>query len=219
MTPPGLPALVWVLATFAAAGCALTSKSDPLLPRYFSPERPGEARPVAATARPPGELKLGRIQGSSHLEERLVFRDSANELGYYPERRWTEEPEEYLERRLKRVLFEERGIRHVVGGTAVTLDVRLNAFEEVRAPKRVARVEVSVTLRDERLVLWEETLTIEQPVGAAHNGDMADAVVTALGESLRITVDRIADRVVRELAAVPPAPTEPPYSADSATDP
>lgn len=213
-------ALVWLMATLAAAGCALTSKSDPLLPRYFTPERPDEVtRPLSGTARPPGELRLGRIDGSSHLEERLVVRHTANELGYYPERRWTEEPEEYLERRLKRVLFEERGVRHVVGGTAVTLDAHLNAFEEVRAPKKVARVEVAVTLRDARLVLWEETLTVEQPIGAARNGDPADAVVTALGESLRIVVDRIADRVVRELAAVPPAPeVEPAYSSDAATE-
>jgi len=220
MTTPGLPAMVWMVATLAAAGCALTSKSDPLMPRYFSPEHASEvARPAAGAARSPGELKLGRIEGASHLEERLVFRDSANELGYYAERRWTEEPDEYLKRRLTRVLFEERGVRHVVGGAAATLDVRLNAFEEVRAPKRVARVQVTVTLRDARVVLWEETLTIEQPVGAARKGDIADAVVTALGESLRITVDRIADGVVRELAEVPPPAPEPQYSSETRTGP
>jgi cholesterol transport system auxiliary component len=209
-----------MVATLAAAGCALTSKSDPLLPRYFSPERHGEvAGPARASTKPPGELKLGRIEGASHLDERLVFRDSPNELGYYAERRWTEEPDEYLKRRLTRVLFEQRGVRHVVGGAAATLDVHLDAFEEVRAPKRVARVQVKVTLRDARLVLWEETLTIEQPIGAPKNGDVADAVVTALGESLRIAVDRIADGVVRELAAVPPPTVEPAYSSDAHTEP
>jgi cholesterol transport system auxiliary component len=216
VSAPRLLALVWMVATFAAAGCALTSKSDPLLPRYFSPERHDEvASPAPAGNEPAGELKLGRIEGASHLDERLVFRDSANELGYYAERRWTEEPDEYLQRRLTRVLFEQRRLRHVVGGAAATLDVHLEAFEEVRAPKRVARVQVKVTLRDARLVLWEETLTIEQPVGAVRNGDVADAVVTALGESLRIAVDRIADGVVRELAAVP-APASEQYSSESA---
>jgi cholesterol transport system auxiliary component len=211
--PPLRTLLLQVVALMAASGCALTSKSEPLVPRYFSPERPGEvARPAARSDGPAAELRIGRVEAASHLEERLVFRTSANELGYYPERRWTEEPERYLERRLARVLFQERGLRHVVGGSAATLEVELTAFEEVRGPKRVARVQATVTLHDQRVVLWEETLTIEQPISEGRSGDPGDAVVAALGESLRITVDRIADRVVQELAATPPAAPPAPSS-------
>jgi cholesterol transport system auxiliary component len=210
MKAPPLRVLVaHIVATLAFAGCALLSKSDALVPRYFSLERPGESTSRSERAPgPTGELRLGRVDGASHLEERLVFRNSDHELGYYAESRWTEEPEQYLKRRLARVLFEERGIHHVVGGSAVTLDVQLTAFEEVRAPNRMARVQVTVTLHDQRVVLWEETLTVEQPVAESSPGALADAVVVALGESLRITVDRIADRVVQELAAVPAAAVE-----------
>lgn len=208
MTAPRLcTLLLCAVSAVSGLGCALTSKSDPLAPRYFSPERSGDVSRTGA--KPPGlpaELRLGRIDGASHLQERLVFRDSAYELGYYTERRWTEPPEQYLKRRLSRVLFEERGLRHVVNGPATTLAVQLTAFEEVRAPKRMAHVQVTVSLYDQRVVRWEETLTVDQPLVATNKGDVADGVVEALGQALRAVVDQIADRVVGELAA-PPAVT------------
>ena len=195
------------LSALFAFGCALTSKSDPIVPRYFTPERAGDVRgdvagPPQRSTGPFVELRLGRVTHASHLDERLVYRDSDYELGYYQERRWTEAPDEYLKRRLARVLFEERGLRRVVGGAAATLDVELIAFDEIRAPKRVARVQVIVRLSDQRLVRWEETLTVDEPLGAASKGDGPDATVAALGAALREIVGRIADRVVSELAPV-----------------
>jgi cholesterol transport system auxiliary component len=216
MTPPASrprALLLCAISAFSAAGCALTSKNDALALRYFSPDRPVDLawtgpRSPASPASPAlaAELRLGRVTSASHLDERLVYRDSDFELGYYQERRWTEAPEEYLKRRLARALFEERGLRHVVGGAAPTLEVDLIAFEEVRVPKRIARVQVAVRLLDQRAARWEETLTIEQPLGAAGKGDVADAMVAALGTALGAVVDRIADRVVSELAAPPSAP-------------
>ena len=204
--------LLCALAALATAGCALTSKSVPIAPRYFSPERPADA--ARASTKPPGaplELRLGRITSSSHLDERLVFRDSDYELGYYEERRWTEDPEEYLRRRLGRVLFEERGLVHVIGGMAApTLEVELTAFEEIRTPKRVARVQLTARLQDARLVRWEETLTVDQPIPEGGKGDVADAMVAAIGTALGSVVDRIADRVMTELTATAnAAPAEP----------
>jgi cholesterol transport system auxiliary component len=212
--------LLCAVTALATAGCALTSKSEPLAPRYFSPERSGEvkrpsARPLASIA----ELRLGRINGASHLDERLVYRDSDYELGYYAERRWTEAPEEYLARRLTRALFEERGLRHVIGGTAPTLEAELIAFEEVRSPKRVARVQVAVRLLDHRLVRWEETLTIDQPVAQGRHGDLADATVAALGMALTALVDRIADRVTSDLAAPPATSPVPGATAGTSLSP
>jgi len=198
--------LVAAVAVIGASGCALLSKSAPIKPRYFSPERPGDV-PQAASRRldPPVELRLGRVGSVANLEEMLVFRDSPREVGYYRLRRWTEAPEQYLKRRLTRVLFEERGLREVVGGGGPTLDVQLTAFEEVRAPRRLARVQVIVKLHGDRLVNWEETVTVEQPVIVARGGDPADASVEAIGKALRAAVDRIADRVVLELAGPPAA--------------
>jgi cholesterol transport system auxiliary component len=209
--------LLCAAAALFTAGCALTSKSEPIAPRYFSPERPAD--PAHANAKPaevPLELRLGRVSGSSHLDERLVYRDSDYQLGYYEERRWTEEPAEYLRRRLARVLFEERGLRHVVGGIGPSLEVELTGFEEIRAPKRVARVQMTARLQDARVVRWEQTLTIDQPITENTTGDVADSMVAAMGVALSTAVDQIADRVVADLSSTPPpapstiAPPRPP---------
>jgi len=209
--------LLYAAAALLTAGCALTSKSEPIAPRYFSPERPADAtRANAAPPAVPLELRLGRVYGSSHLDERLVYRDSDYQLGYYDERRWTEEPAEYLRRRLARVLFEERGLKHVVGGIGPSLEVELTGFEEIRAPRRVARVQMTARLQDARVVRWEETLTIDQPITDNTTGDIADSMVAAIGVALTTAVARIADRVVTDLSTTPPpapssiAPPPPP---------
>ena len=198
---PGLSALSAVMVL----GCALTGKSEPMQPRYYSPEPSGSVE-QAASPRPSlsAELRLGHVTAASYLDERMVFRDSEFELGYYQEKRWTEAPEEYLRRRLEKVLFEERGLRHVVGGAAPTLEVILLAFEEIRKPKRIARVQVGARLQDARLVRWEETLTVDQPVIEATPGG-ADGMVEALGAALAQVVTRIADRATKELTAAPAA--------------
>ncbi len=199
------------LAATLVLGCALTSKSEPIVPRYFSPELPAAAgaRSGARPAGPALDLRLGHIGSAANLDERLVYRDSPHELGYYQERRWTEVPEEYLKRKLAGALFQERALRHVVGGAAPTLDVDLVAFEEVRAPRRLARVQVTVRLHDQRSVRWEETLTVEQPLTVAPKGDLPDEMVHALGVALGAVVERIADRVVTELGALAPLPVPP----------
>ena len=208
MSPLRLPTFLFgTLAVWGIGGCALLSKSAPITPRYFSPERPGDVPLSAPRHRgPPQELRLGRVDSAANLEEMLIFRDSASEIGYYRERRWTEAPEQYLRRRLARVLFEERGLREVVGGDGPTLDVQLTAFEEARVPRRMARVQVIVRLQDGRLVKWEETVTAEEPVAVTAGVDEADASVAAIGTALRAAVDVIADRVVLELTVAPSAP-------------
>jgi cholesterol transport system auxiliary component len=111
------------------------------------PRGPGQDRGEAVQ-------ELGRLAGLYYLS---AFRATASEIGFYRLRRWTEPPEQYLKRRLARVLFEERGLRQVVGGGGPTLEVQLTAFEEIRVPRRMARVQVIARLHDERLVRWEES--------------------------------------------------------------
>jgi cholesterol transport system auxiliary component len=196
------------LSTVFVFSCALTSKSEPIAPRYFSPERVSRAEKTAAP-RLVAELRLGNITAASYLDERMVFRDSTVELGYYQEKRWTEAPEEYLRRQLERALFEEIGLRHVVSGSAPTLEVELTAFEEIRKPKRIARVQVSVRLQDSRLVRWEQTLTVDQPIGPAKDEELADEMVEAIGIALTTVVHQIAERVTTELT-IPALPVQNP---------
>ena len=190
-----------------APGCgALSAANDPGEARFFSMER-ATSQTLAAPAEVPGgtgdplKLRLGRVTGAPHLEERVVYRDSAHEIGYYREVRWSEPPELFLKRQLARVLFEERGIRHVMGGADKTLLVKLTAFDEIRYGQHLARVQVVVKLHDEHVVLWEKTLTVDRPVAVRTDGDLAIATTEALGQAMQAIVDQIADGVERELEA------------------
>ena len=182
-------------SAIALSGCALLGKNEPLVPRYFTPEYEGDT-PVAK-GRAGLQLRLGRVEAWSHLRERMV-RNSARELFYYEDRRWTERPEIYLRRALSRAFFEERGVIEALSTRAVTLDVELIAFEEMAQPHQ-ARMQALLQLRDDRVGLLEETITIERPVAKSDGADEARAVVEALSQALHAGVSRISDRVVAKL--------------------
>lgn len=188
--------LLSFLGAMALTGCALLGKSEPLVPRYFTPEYDGDA--AAAPVRSDLQLRLGRVEGWSHLRERMVSRNS-REFFYAEDRRWTERPEIYLRRALSRALFEERGVVEALSGRAITLEVELIAFEELQ-PSRTARMQARMVLRDDRICLLQETITVEQPVAEGVEADRARAVVDALSQALHAGVTRIADHVVAKLA-------------------
>ncbi len=196
--------LLAILGAAALPGCALLWKSDPVVSRYFTLEDDGD--PAAVRAPAGLRLRLGRVEGWSHLRERMVARDAARELSYAEDRRWTERPEIFLRRALARTLFEERGLVEALSGRAVTLDVELIAFEEIEQPHRV-RMQVGLVLRDDRTGLLQETITVERPVAHGEGADRAPAVVEAFSQALRAGVARIADRVVERLEAQPSTPS------------
>lgn len=194
--------MLLVCATLLSS-CALLGKNEPLVPRYFTPEYDGEAH--AGKARPDLQLRLGRVEGWSHLRERIASRNSARELSYYEDLRWTERPEIYLRRSLSRALFEERGVVESLSGRAITLEVELTAFEEIVKPHQ-ARLQALLVLRDDRTGLLEETITVDRPVEKSEGPDEARAVVEALSQALHEGVDQIADRVVARLSQASQAP-------------
>ena len=198
----------WLLAIAPACGGALAGKSDPVIPRYFTPE-PTAQRQVTLTSagQPPPAgsaltLRLGRVTSASHLRERIVYRSGDQEIAYYDEQRWTERPEAFVRRAFERELFEGRELCHAVSGSAPTLEVELVAFEEVRRPRAVARVQLHVALLDDRIAVYEQTVVIERPLDAS--GESApDRVVRALADALGVAVDQVAHRVEAALAARP----------------
>jgi cholesterol transport system auxiliary component len=194
-------------ACAALAGCALTSKGEPLRPRYFTPESaPASARAMRTPATNL-RLRLGRVAAGSSLREQIAYRDSEHELGFYEERRWTERPEVYLRRALSHALFEERGATRVVAGFAPTLEVELIAFEEVRAPVHAARLQAVAILHDERIGRLEQTITVERPIEGVAGARKNDAWVQALSEALAQGVAEISDRVLAQVAALEPPET------------
>ena len=202
-----------VAALLVQMGCALTSKSEAFIPRYFSPES-GTAvpDPVAASG---FELRLGRVNSAAYIKDKIVFRNSAYEVGYYEERRWTEKPESYVRRALSRALFDRRGIRQIVYGSGATLDVDVIAFEEVRAPAHLGRVILSYSLYDDRVVRLSRSVTVERPIANAGGDAAADAIVQALAQALVDSVDVLADQTAAELRVE--ASTPQPERATGAT--
>jgi cholesterol transport system auxiliary component len=186
-------------------GCALTSKAEALSPRYFNPQL--AAAPPSPAAAQPLELRLGQVSSASHLDERISYRISAAEVGFYEDRRWTEIPEAFLRRALERELFEERRLTRVVSGVAPVLDVELTALEEVRGKPARARVTLTVSLRDERRSLLERSVELEQPVSARAGEDPAQRLALTLALTLEQAVQTAGAEVVARLSeqAVPGA--------------
>jgi cholesterol transport system auxiliary component len=183
-------------------GCALTSKSDPWTTRYFSPEAAtGGESPEADAGDSHPRLRLGRVSAGKHLRERIAFRSSEHELGYYDDRRWTEQPDVYLRRALAAALFERRGLGRVVSGGAPTLEVELLAFEEVRGERPRARLRAVVMLRDQSAGRLERTIGVERAVPEVESDQQPEALAQALAETLRVAVEQIAALVVTELSA------------------
>jgi cholesterol transport system auxiliary component len=191
-----MKAILPLLLATLVPGCALLGKNEPVLSHYYTPEYDGA---VAAAPSPSGpRLRLGRVEGWSHLRERMVLRSGDRELTYLEGRRWTERPEVYLRRALARTLFEERGVVEAVTDRVVTLEVELIAFEELERPHRV-RLQVGVVLRDHRTSLLHETITTEQAVVEGDEGHPR-ALIAAYSQALRAGVTLIADRVVPSIS-------------------
>jgi cholesterol transport system auxiliary component len=195
--------LATFLLAFSLPACALTSRGATITPRYFSPvleDKTASAAPDG-TSPPAAELRLGQIEAASHLEERMAYRVSPSELGYYEDRRWTEQPYEYVRRALERELFERRHLRRVVTGAADTLDVELTAFEELRTPTPHVRLALTYVLHDEHESVLEQSVSIERPLAAGTDADRAERVAQALGAALDDAVTRVSDAVTHDLRA------------------
>ena len=198
-------AATWV----GVSGCALLGKSEPMAPRYFSPSEADAKMPeLASTSHEPGvgaELRVGRITAASYLAERIVFRESNYELKFYEDRRWTERPEVYLRRALSRALFEEQGLHRVVSGPALTLDVELTEFSELKSRAPLAQVRATYILYDNRLVRREGTVEVVLPIATDDQKLVSpEAAVQVMTTALRTTVRQIVMQVIAELAARAP---------------
>ncbi len=214
----------------ALSGCGLLGKSKALDIRYFTPEVVASSRgsdPGAAPARPPSglQLRMGRVQAASYLRERIAYREPGAEIGFYSKLRWAEPPEEFVRRSLSRRLFQDHGVQEIVSGTGASLEVDLEAFEELRSAKPAARIQITWRLRGPRTVIQQRTLTIERPIAAGANDRadedvIADALVAAMSQALAAVVDSLVSEVVAELERSTPSPavaSPAPAPATSAT--
>jgi cholesterol transport system auxiliary component len=187
---------VWLTVTLT--GCALTSKSEAVEPRYFSPELAPSQQPAGKAT---GKLvRLYRVRAGSHLKQKIVYSDSPYEVGFYEARRWVEQPDVLVARALARSLYEEHGLRRAMASSAPTLEVEVTRFDEIRGPEqRKVRLEVVVLLYDQGAALLEETMAVEKVVPEADELDEWEQFSKTAGEALREIVDRVATRVAARL--------------------
>jgi cholesterol transport system auxiliary component len=189
---------VFVTGLTMTSACALLSKSDPVTPRYFNPE-PVVTAQTESVADSGLELRFGRVNAGGSIRDRMAYRDSDYEVGYYDERLWTDKPEAYVKRTLAHALFDRRGVRQVLSGVGTTLEVDVVAFEEIRAPSHVGRVGLSYVLYDDRVVRLSRSIAVDRPIAPAKGDAAAGAVVQALAEALSAAVEIVADSTVAEL--------------------
>jgi len=139
------------------------------------------------------------VTSGPNLRERIAYRNTAYELEYYEDLRWTERPETYVRRELGRSLFETQGMRRVLSGSAPTLDVEVIAFDELRLKSgRAVRVQLRAILYEDAGVIFEDTLTIDRQV--LGETPKIEAVIAAMATALDATADQVALKVQKALA-------------------
>lgn len=185
------------LAVVFAAGCALTSRSQPYQVKWYTPE---VLHAEAPPPRSPGPaLRLGAVRSGPELERRIAWSNGAYQMAFYDDRRWTERPARFVTSALRRVLFETRGLQSTDQPTAPLLEVEVVSFEEVRSPRgHYGRVALQIRLSNAPAPL-DTTVIRDEPV----QGAQFDDVVAAISRALDGAANEIAARVQNALCAVP----------------
>jgi ABC-type uncharacterized transport system auxiliary subunit len=163
-------------------------------PRFFDPLLP----PSTATPQPVGPfvVRLRKVEATSTLKERIQWRKSDVETGFYESERWATEPAYVLWTALRKELYEVRGLRSGGPRAPYVLDVELSAFEEVLLPEHRVRVRVSVVLAtQEETALRVQTYDALRPV----ESESAEAMARAMGLALRDVIDALAAGVLESL--------------------
>jgi len=167
--------------------------------RTFTPEKVELHHATLPVTPPVGTLRLGELTSSANLRYAIVHRDSAVEVEPYETLRWAENPEDYVRRALSRALFQDSPLTEVVGGQAVTLDVEVIAFEELRRGERhLGRVQLGYQLHDDRAVLASGVVTTEREAASA----AIESVVSAIGDAMNDATSELAQNVVAQLRSV-----------------
>ena len=177
-----------------AAGCIVRNSGEP---RFFRPDskllrESAENDPALPAPRSKRAIRLRAVEGGSFLGERVVWRASDVEYGFYEQRRWRELPAHYVERALHAAFRASGRIRVTDDLRVPSLRVEVTAFDEVLTPAHQAVVEATASLRDahDQLVL-EREFTAETPI----ESDDPAAMARAMGDALDVVATRIADAV------------------------
>src|SRR6266446_3334192 len=199
------PVVILVLAL--AAGCLARNAAEP---RFFRPDSAllSDAHagdPPPASSGPIPVVRLRAVDGEPGLRERVVWRASPLEYGFYEQRRWHELPASYVERALRAAFRKSARVRLSDDLRAPSLRITVTAFDDVLAPTHVALVEATASLRDPHgQLLLERPFSAEVPIADDNPATMARAMGGALDVVATQIADAIADAASPSLGAAPP---------------
>jgi ABC-type uncharacterized transport system auxiliary subunit len=151
-------------------------------------------------------LEIREFACPSYLcEDRIVYRPSAEEVGFYEYHRWASNPSQaitqYVEDGLRgESLFKSVGMRERGSEAAYVLSGNIERFEEVDQGREVSAVcTISAQLLDKRTrsVVWSRTASETVQV---EKRDMR-GVVSSLSSAARAAADRLLKSMAEELSA------------------
>jgi ABC-type uncharacterized transport system auxiliary subunit len=192
-----------MLALLLMGGCLGRGDLTPI--RYYSVDSlPINITPVARS----WSMTLGvrPFTAATRYRDRMLYRLSVVEIGFYQYERWVEPPEEMVTRVLSTALGASGLFRQVVAADIVQLPAwilsgELIRFDEVReASGRRAECWVHVEVQqaqDERL-LWTDVLKSTEPLTAETPEAFAQAMSRAVQQAAMSLIAKL------EKAALPP---------------
>jgi ABC-type uncharacterized transport system auxiliary subunit len=191
-----------MLALLLVSGCLGRGELRPV--RYYSVDSlPVNVAPVTRSW--PVPLGVRPFTAATRYRDRMLYRISAVEVGFYQYERWVEPPEEMVTRVLSTALGASGLFRQVVSADIVQLPAwilsgELIRFDEVReAGRRQAECWVHVEVQqahDERL-LWADVLKATEPLAAETPEAFAQAMSQAVQQAAMSLISKL------EQAALP----------------
>lgn len=180
-----------LLLTFLLVGCVggLIPPPAPAV-HWFSLDRTRSVETVNESSSAVS-VHLDSVREAAHLSDRLVRRISDVEFIVHGDTHWVEAPSRVLERGLRRVLFEERGMVADPLGDSVTLSCELVSLEEDRRNAPVARVVLHLELSRNHRLIRAKTLIRE----VAITSPKIEATAHAMGVALEQAIAGAADWV------------------------
>jgi len=199
-------ARVTVLVLALAAGCLARNAAEP---RFYRPDsallRDAYGGASAGRSEPAHIVRIRAGDGESYMRERVVWRVSPVEYGFYEQRRWHELPTSYVERALEAAFRKSARVRLSDDLRVPSLRITVTAFDDVLAPTHVALVEATASLRDPHgQLLLERPFSAEVPIADDNPATMARAMGGALDVVATQIADAIADAASPSPGAAPP---------------
>lgn len=195
MTRPWICSLV---ALCLLGGCL--TRNEQTRVRYYSLNNIETPVP-RASQHWPTTLGIRPLTAASRYRDRILYRVSEVEVGFYPFDRWVEPPEEMVNRLLTELieasgLFQQVAAAEDVQPSSWILSGEVTRFDEVRKPEgRFAACWLRLELRRARTeqLLWSEMLTAT--VG------LADNTPEALAQAMSQAVHDVAVQLIARLGS------------------